>query len=535
MNEGLLTVLKVFLKKEKVNIHQEELGLQLFSHPSYPSLHSVTGVLDHFGVENMALEVPTNLETLEQLPENFIAYIEKEGTKEFVLVTKSDNDKVDLFFGDKKKKSLSNESFLNIWQGIIVVVEVEKAEELTSKSINLKEPLLIMSVAFLIGFVFYSEASVFQIVSLIVASFGVYFSSLIVQQELGFNSLTLNKICNNTKTTSCNDVLNSTGAKVFKSIKLSDLSIIYFSSIVLYFLLTVINGGFDYSIFMAITIFSLPITLYSVYYQYKIVKKWCLLCLGIVAILWLQFIAIAVFNDFSFSNFSLNEFSIVFFSFVLISAVWSTIKPLLEAKKSLQETTIEHYKFKRNFKLFDTLLSNEKTINTRIDVNNKEIVLGNENAIIDTVLITNPGCFYCKDAHRDVEELLKSASNSIKVTIRFSVPDDNNNMATKVANRLTEIYNTNPENIEKALHDAYRENANLEDWLQQWKEASNDSYIDILNQQRDWCHENLLNFTPAFLVNGKQFPREYKRADLQYFVEDLTENFEESTIELSQA
>ena len=68
MADSLLFLLKTFLQKENYKINFEELEFQLLSHPSYPSLHSVTGVFDHFNIENIALEVPTNRETLEQLP-----------------------------------------------------------------------------------------------------------------------------------------------------------------------------------------------------------------------------------------------------------------------------------------------------------------------------------------------------------------------------------------------------------------------------------------------------------------------------------
>jgi hypothetical protein len=37
------------------------------------------------------------------------------------------------------------------------------------------------------------------------------------------------------------------------------------------------------------------------------------------------------------------------------------------------------------------------------------------------------------------------------------------------------------------------------------------------------------NFTPEILINGHSFPKEYDRADLVYFVEDLYESCNQVT------
>ncbi|HHC81086.1 MAG TPA: hypothetical protein ENK46_14490, partial [Flavobacteriia bacterium] len=133
MGDALYFLLISFLKKEGIDVNQNELKLQLLSHPSYPSLHSVTGVLSHFGIENMALEVPKNRETLYQLPDNFITILSKEN--EFVIVTQHDTS-VELLFGSKKKKIVSVNDFLDMWSGIIVVIENENVETLSNNNIN---------------------------------------------------------------------------------------------------------------------------------------------------------------------------------------------------------------------------------------------------------------------------------------------------------------------------------------------------------------------------------------------------------------
>ena len=72
MKKPLINLVELILKNNEISFDNKELIFQIQSHPSYPSLHSVTGVLDHFNIQNIAVEVPVNSETLVELPESFI-------------------------------------------------------------------------------------------------------------------------------------------------------------------------------------------------------------------------------------------------------------------------------------------------------------------------------------------------------------------------------------------------------------------------------------------------------------------------------
>lgn len=49
-------------------------------------------------------------------------------------------------------------------------------------------------------------------------------------------------------------------------------------------------------------------------------------------------------------------------------------------------------------------------------------------------------------------------------------------------------------------------------------------YRNVLLKEKIWCVENQINFTPALLVNGLVYPKEYKNEDLLFFVDDLFED-----------
>lgn len=524
-NNKLYYILNVYLNNNDIHISEEELKLQLLSHPSYPSLHSITGVFNHFGVENMALEVPKNRETLLQLPINFISVIIEKN--EFVIITQHEN-KIELLYGNKEKRVISLDKFLEMWSGIIVVIEKDTFETSSKKVTNgtLVNNVYLFSAIIVLSLFFLSKPSLFQSSHFITSLAGIWISFLVIKHEFGFQSKTLDKICIANETTNCDAVLNSKGASISNYFKLSDISLIYFVGLALSWILSVNFSINNNTTIITLSLLALPITIYSIYYQYNIVKKWCPLCLGIVAILWLQCCTL-FFNQTSILSIKLDIKSsfILFFSFLITTTLWLFIKPLLKKQQELEKLEIEHYKFKRNFDLFNAVYGKNEIIDTN-SIDSKEIILGNRNAPLQILTVTNPSCFYCKEAHIDLEKILNKNRDNVNAIIRFNVSDDKNNIANQVATRLLEIYSESEEKCIKALHGVYKNDANLNKWLDTWGECNNNDFSDILQLQQKWCHKNNISFTPAIYINGKQFPKEYSRSDLNYFIEDLIEQEE---------
>ena len=88
LKEPIDKLLIPFLRKNGIRVNESELEFQLLSHPSYPSLHSITGVLDHFTIENYALDILKEIETLDLLPNSFLAVVKTEEHNDFVMVSR---------------------------------------------------------------------------------------------------------------------------------------------------------------------------------------------------------------------------------------------------------------------------------------------------------------------------------------------------------------------------------------------------------------------------------------------------------------
>lgn len=523
MKEPIVNLLIILLRKNAIRVNEPELEFQILSHPSYPSLHSITGVLDHFGIENYALDIPKEIETLDLVPNSFLAVVKTKEHDGFAMVSRQSNG-FQLSFDGNKKSIFSKIGFLEVWTGVIVGVENDKQNLAPDvKSTNFTKSILYITIGLLSVFLLY-KVNLFQAIHFLLSLGGIAICVLILQHELGLHSKILDKFCSEeNKKTSCDAVLKSKGATIFRTLKFSDVGIIYFVSLTVSWF-SLVNSNTGYNSIGLITLLAIPFTFFSIYYQYKIVKKWCLLCLSVVSVLWLQAISLLFIdmNDTVFV-FSLRSVLLTAFNFLAVFALWQFISPRLKKEQELKALKIEHFKFKRSYNLFKSMLQKSGEISTSIN-NSNEIVLGyKENPLLRVVVITNPLCSFCREAHELVENLLKIKNKSIQVTVRFNVKEDFNSTDTKIALKLIEIYNKEGEQVcLKAMHDIYS-TIKPNDWLSKWGEPFEQIYKETIVTAKEWCSKNSINFTPEILVNGLSYPKEYSRLDLLYFIDEIIE------------
>lgn len=537
MQKQLYNILEKLIIKNNIQVNKEELKLQLTSHPSYPSLHALTGVLDHFSIPNLALRLVANQEILQQLPSSFIANVSEEQGEALIFAEKK-KDSIKITNDNKESKTITKEEFLNTWNGILVVIEKDETVKETKEHPIKKVTNWLLSGLglLLIGYLMFSSSNLFAKAHFLLSSIGLVISVFILKHELGLQSSTTNSFCNISEKTSCDAVLNSKGASVFGLFKLSDISIVVFSSYCLCWFLFFVSGTTSFLIMSIVTLLAFPFIVYSVYYQYNVVKKWCPLCLAIASVLMLQIGALVI-GGFSLQAIEIDIQTLALFliSVIISISIWSFLKPILIKKETLEKMEVAHHKFKRNFSVFNVLLNEGDSLKSFTPIQG-EINLGNKEAKIKLVLVTSPLCYYCKEAHRDMEQLLNRIGDKISLTIRFNANINNLNYGLyPIASRLLDIYNIKGENeILKVLNEVYDDAVNLEHWLENQSQELSKSYDSILETQSLWCKSNAINFTPAFYVNGKLFPKEYYRTDFIYFIDDLLEQ-QDTTMAENQA
>ena len=528
MKDTLFYLVQELLAHNKISIDKKELAFQIQSHPSYPSLHAITGVLDHFNIDNLALDVPINEDTLAQLPKSFLVRIKTEQGEEFaVVVNKGLHYDVTLL--SKIKNKLTIPEFLKEFTGIIVAVEkTDIIEEHKENSTLFNKTLIITSSVLILSLFFLTKPNLISILFLFTSILGVLISITFKKQEQGIQTVLGNAFCSGaSETKDCDAVLHSRGANLLGNYKLIDISLIYFSGLTLA-VLSLILLNLNLSLPFAISLLAFPITLYSIYYQAMVVKKWCLLCLSVVALLWAQTAVVAYnFETATSLSWPLNSILLTGLGFLSALTIWNLVAPQLTDLQKLKQIKIDYFKFKRNFSLFNTLLEKSKTIDTAID-DTSEIIFGNPNAKLQITIVTSPFCGHCKPVHTLIENIYKKYHEEARTLIRFNANiKDPENSLVKIASRLIEIYDTEgTKACLKAMHNIYHgQEPKL--WLKEFGECNNLVLsLETLKKENEWCANNNINFTPEILINGKSYPKEYDRSDLMYFIEDIHENIE---------
>lgn len=506
------------LQKNKIPFDKAELSFQIQSHPSYPSLHAITGVLDHFKIENVAARIPKDHESLNQLPDTFLAQLEAD------MVVATRLKKGYRITGlEGRTETLSSEEFVEKFGGIVVAVEPSEANTHKPQSSPVSKILAGAIGLILLTFLFISSPAPASLIFLTLSLIGAGISLAIVREESGVSTALGNAFCSDaSEKKDCSAVLNSDGATLFGKYKISDLSMVYFSTMSIVSFISIVQG-LSLELIYYMSLLAAPVTFYSIYYQWKVVKQWCMLCLSIVGLLWIQTGLSFYFMSFS-PNIPLEQGLLAALVGLTAFAAWTYSR---SQQDSLNETDKERkslFKFKRNFDMFSAMLEKFDAIDTAIP-NTTEIVLGNPNALTEITVVSSPFCIHCKPVHSHIEDILGRFSDQVRIVVRFNIKlQTADSELVQISSRLLEIYEKQGKEIcLMAMNEIYGD-ASPTEWLEKWSECSEpERYFKTLEAEKNWCSALNVNFTPEIFVNGHPYPKGYERTDLIYFIEDLNE------------
>ena len=512
MNATFLNIVYKHLQLSNYNIDKKILELHLLTHPEYPSIKSITDTYDYFGIENIVASVP--FEVISQLPENFISLINGK-----LYLVKKDNNAAYLIDGKLQKTKIPFEKLKESWNGVIIAIETKEQKKNSNK---IKKEYLFFSVLLLTCII--SSLINFNVSSIVFNVFtfiGFLISYFIVKETFGMNTKIINKFCDSvSKNQGCGNVINDTKSKLFNVISLSDACIVYFSSLLLFSVFV----EFNVSLLFLISIFSLPVILYSIYYQALVIKDWCALCIGISVVLITQFLIL--FFNFNYFLFDLYVILKAIIIIALISILWHTIKNLQIENLSLESTNIDFIKFKRNKNLFNELLSKKQLITNDILLDDDRIYFGSNNPKLVIIAVTNPLCGFCAESFQTYYEILDKYED-IQINFIFSLfTKDPNNPAYKILNSFLEIYHRkSKEEAIEALKEWF-DSKDFNNWIKKHNqtEKHNQYAESILNKHSKWVFKNNINHTPTTIINKYFYPNEYNVKDILYFIDDLIED-----------
>ncbi len=245
-------------------------------------------------------------------------------------------------------------------------------------------------------------------------------------------------------------------------------------------------------------------TLYSVFYQAFVIRSWCLICMGINLVVWV---------DLSWLLWQPKDiFSFSFFTFSCLGGIGICVFLLGLAMRSvylrLRKTTILQH---RLFGLLEpSVFAYLLSMQPRKELPDPVCTISSpakERCTPILVVILSPRCRHCAEISKELRKL--TGQFSLQLVFLTASPDSE---GKEWVQKIIALYLS--QGWEAAL-------TQVEKW---YKELHNfvslpqpeDTAIRVWTAQQQYCRSISLDHTPTILVNGYELPDYYEVKDLHY-------------------
>lgn len=514
-------ILKSFLKSLGVR-HTNQFSNEIYmNHPYKYSLYGISKMLEEYHVTNVGVRVSDK--DIDRLSIPFVAQLDQD----FVVVNhiKRKDGKVCLIRNGIFSSVTMNE-FKEQWSGAALIAEPDlmsvepeywkhRLSELISKGRNLLIGLIVCVILCSTIYKNWSFYSFKEAILFFLNLAGGVCSYLLLLKQLHISNEYANKFCSLFHQKDCSSVTDSKAAKIMDIFSWSEIGFGYFVSnmIILLFLPKMIT-------YLAlINMCTLPYTLWSIWYQYKKIKQWCVLCVIVQVILWCIFAVNILVNNFVPNGIFFDHIFIISAIYLFPFLIINLLARLLSDRNKYRTKAWLLNEFKMKDGVFETLLKKQPYYSVnRLDSN---LIWGNPNAQIGITVLTNPHCEPCAEVHKQLNELLEKEGNRIYIQYIFSAFSNELLLSNRFLiaayfqsdrKQATTIYS---DWFEK---EKYRPLAFFEryDFLLN----TEDIQLEIENHFR-WRMHNRLVATPVILINGYKLPPEYSIQDLGYKINEM--------------
>lgn len=534
---NLVHVACAYMRMLKVKLTASTLKQRLNENPFFPSLYSLSNTLDRFHILREAFK--TDKESFSKSPPSapFLAWMKNQDTgKDFVLVTAINKDQVSYISDSSKIRTISRAQFLSDFEEIILVAhpddssgEKDYSDNLKKEKIgSLKKRLLESAGIFILLsaiFLFISRVpagmkAAASFITLILLT-GVAVTVLLLWYEIDNTNAFVKSICTAGHKTNCNAVLHSKGA-MFLGMNWSETGFFYFSAsfIFLFFPgITFSTRVFTLALASLISLLYIP---YSLYYQWRVVKQWCPLCLSVQAVLAAEFIWASVYFLSNAYIPGTMQFFYVIFAIVLSLAVpvmgWYVEKPLLFSFKNEPLYRTAYKRLLYNPDTFNQLLLQQATAPE--GYNEIGITLGNPDAANTIIKVCNPYCGPCARAHPVLHDIVNS-NPDVKLKLIFTATNDEKDISRDPARHMLALFRERPEITGTVLDDWYlAEKKDYRTFSKKYELASHalEEQNSEIVKMREWCDRADISFTPTLYINGYRLPEKYDVGELRYLL-----------------
>ena len=434
----------------------------------------------------------------------------------------------------------SIDEFVKKWTGILLMSEANERSGEKSYAhnrqneklaklrlpflVSLSMVLLVLSVAVGVNSHLVAIAQWFPLFFIKFA--GLVLSVFLLIQTIDSQNPLVNKICNwgtKNKKINCLSVIESPASKLFSWLSWAEIGAFYFMGGFFTLLFSLFNNSLEGVLWFCTTInlLALPYTFYSIYYQAKVVGRWCALCLLVQLLLWLEFVVLYNKEFFLVPQFSMIDINIIVLGFILPVIFWIAIKPGYVLSQKVKPIQYRLNRFEKNSELMRSILSNSKAIEKKNVP--QELILGNPQASNSITLVLSLFCAPCGRALGDIRKLLKIYQDDLKVIIVFSVRTDDDTACKVAANILSMAMGGGNERVINTMSSWYENGKeDVEKWMKNNRQevpVEKKTSVKLLNSHMEWCKDIVITKTPTVFVNDYELPDGFHLGDIELFLD----------------
>jgi len=519
MSNQLAKLLYKVLKAYGISITYHTIKSVVYTHPAFPSMQCISDAFDSWKVKHVVLKL--SFEELRSLNVPVIAYL-KQG--EFVWITQITDSNVHYWSVDNNGRTESHNRFEDEWSGVaLAITDVDEAGEPNYREERSKEVkdnivkygilsgcmVSIILLTFLSWINDISLSLLPKIMLFCVNAAGCYISYTLFRQEKQQSNRLTRRFCVAGTHIDCNQVTKSRYAKLFGLVSWAEVGMAYFSAVVIWLAIAPVSADWLSPLWWFLLL-PLPFTVWSLFTQAFLIRKWCLFCCAIVCLLWIN--AGILYFFFPFVNVLpiiestlLALLILVCIAVVLYVCRTNDFQGPYTGKRELAQIK------------YDLKTMRSHLPESQYETNHIGFVWGNSYATYEITLYVSIACSFCDLAVKELRRLTEIFPD-MRFRILFAIPTDkHDDKPNKVVNHFISLYKTmGKKEFFDMLDIWYDMTDKTLDALQKVfpiASASQDNRSE-LNALYQFSQQAKIGYTPAILFNGRLLPPLYSYRDL---------------------
>ena len=492
--------------------YTNKLKVVVSKHYKYPSLQSVCDCLTEYGIKNVAVSLDKT--DLENLPVNTIIHSSEQTNEKLSILSGINGRRISLIERGRSKRSYDLEEFRKAWTGVAILTEStlsSREEGYRNNLISSLRTKLGFSAGIFLLFLFLLFTNitneVLPVILLNTTVFlqiaGAFFTGLLVMRNFKSDNGIVNSLCRFTDS-DCDKVLSGKHADIFGVISWAEAGFFYFLCNL--FFISFFRDSLLQNLLYISSILTVPIILFSLYYQWRIIKEWCIICIVIQGLLLIQFLLIVLFGRFQNIEFDNSNLILLLYSVLIPFFLLVFVIPLISKATLSNKLNAKIQTFQRSSEYFKGHLMSTKKVGSSAGFS--PIVVGNEHSKRVITYVTNPKCSPCKAAHREIRNILSLFGDDIRIEIFFLIGTEfRRSKAYQISAYLINKYYKSPAFFWDALDKWYTDEGRrmVEDEIEKDMAATLYEEADVmLSNHLNWCNTHEIKFTPSvYFLNGR--------------------------------